>query len=228
VSSARMLSQVRRCGAPTIGPPTGRTPLRSSADYGDRVTVTGATETPSELERRFAVGDDTLLREAYERHGALVYNLCRRVVGDAHAADVSQEVWVSAWRSRERYDPARGSLAGWLVGIARFKTLDHLRRTPPVRASMDDDEGPAARRHADGLVASPVEQVAEQLLVADALQQLEPRRRAVVELAFYSDATHQEIAQRTGIPLGTVKSDIRRGLEAMRRYLEGFDAAARP
>lgn len=225
-----MRSQVRGCRAPVITPSVGRTPSPGTTDYGDPVTVTGATEvpTPSELERRFAAGDDALLRAAYDQHGTLVYNVCRRVVGDVHAADVCQEVWVSAWRSRERYDPTRGSLAGWLVGIARFKTLDHLRRTPAPGSVVTDGEEPTARRAVDGQVAEPVEQVAERLLVADALRQLEPRRRSVVEMAFYSDATHQEIAERTGIPLGTVKSDIRRGLETMRRYLEGFDAAARP
>ena len=67
----------------------------------------------------------------------------------------------------------------------------------------------------------------ERLLVAEALRVLEPRQRAVVELAFYSDATHHEIAERTGLPLGTVKSDIRRGLAKLRRHLEGFDAAPR-
>ncbi|MEZ5261057.1 MAG: RNA polymerase sigma factor [Acidimicrobiia bacterium] len=184
-----------------------------------------------DLERRFAAGDADVVRAVYEAHSALVYNLCRRVVGDAHAADVSQEVWVAAWRSAARYRPESGSLAGWLVGIARFKAIDHLRRS--ARRAGVHDGGDAAERldrlvdDRSGELPAP-ERIAEKLLVADALRQLEARPRAVLELAFYSDLTHQEIAERTGVPLGTVKSDIRRGLERLRRHLEGFDAADRP
>ena len=185
-------------------------------------------ERPADLEQRFATGDPAVLREVYDAHGALIYNLCRRVVGDAHAADVSQEVWVAAWRSCGRYRPEAGSLAGWLVGIARFKAIDHLRRSAR-RPALDDGADAAERLDRSGTGERPAaEVVAERLLLADALRQLDERPRAVLELAFYSELTHQEIAERTGVPLGTVKSDIRRGLERLRRHLEGFDAADRP
>lgn len=226
MSNAQLLAVpagLRRAERPT------RADERPQRDYGNAVTSSLGEERPIDLEARFAAGGDAVLREAYDLHGGLVYNLCRRSVGDAHAADVSQEVWVAAWRSRHRYAADRGSLAGWLVGIARFKTLDHLRRSArtEARSALDD----AAL---DRLAVSvddrdePIDAVAERLLMAEALRQLEPRPRAVLELAFYSDATHQEIAERTGVPLGTVKSDIRRGLEKLRRHLEGFDAADRP
>lgn len=187
-----------------------------------------ATPRSAEVEARFAAGDQTVLREVYDAHGTLVYNLCRRVVGDAHAADVSQEVWVAAWRSCGRYRPEAGSLAGWLVGIARFKAIDHLRRSAR-RPALDDGADAAERLDRSGGGERPAaDMVAERMLLADALGQLDARPRAVLELAFYSELTHQEIAERTGVPLGTVKSDIRRGLERLRRHLEGFDAADRP
>jgi len=182
-----------------------------------------------ELDRRFAAGDGGALRAAYDTHGGLVFNLCRRVVGPDHAPDVAQEVWVAAWNSRHRFDPARGALPGWLAGIARFKIADHLRRLG--RRDVLGAAGDAADAAVDGpdgrTVESDTDRVAERLLVAEALRVLEPRQRAVVELAFYSDATHHEIAERTGLPLGTVKSDIRRGLAKLRRHLEGYDAAPR-
>jgi RNA polymerase sigma-70 factor (ECF subfamily) len=182
-----------------------------------------------DLDRRFAAGDDGALRAAYDAHGGLVFNLCRRVVGPDHAPDVAQEVWVAAWNSRHRFDPGRGALMGWLAGIARFKIADHLRRMG--RRDVLGVTGDAGETVGDGpagrMVEPDADRVAERLLVAEALRVLEPRQRAVVELAFYSDATHHEIAERTGLPLGTVKSDIRRGLAKLRRHLEGFDAAPR-
>jgi len=176
------------------------------------------------LEQRFAAGDEAGLRQAYERFGPLVHRLCCRTVGEADAADVGQEVWVAAWRGRTRYDRDRGSLAGWLVGIARFKCIDHLRSRERDRRANDAAE--VAGGHDD--LHDTIAVTAERLLLAEALRQLDPRPRSVLELAFYSDITHQEIARRTGLPLGTVKSDIRRGLDRLRRYLEGFDAVDRP
>jgi RNA polymerase sigma-70 factor (ECF subfamily) len=182
-----------------------------------------------ELERRFVAGEATALRTAYDAHGGLVFNLCRRVVGPDHAPDVAQEVWVAAWNSRHRFDPARGTLVGWLAGISRYKIADHLRRLgrQDVLGVVGDAGEVAVGESGEHAAESDTERVAERLLIAEALRVLEPRQRRVLEMAFYSDATHHEIAERTGLPLGTVKSDIRRGLAKLRRHLEGFDAAPR-
>lgn len=162
-----------------------------------------------------AFADGTVgLREAYEAHGGLVYSLCRRALGPEAAKDVTQEVFVSAWRGRDQFDPARGTLGGWLVGIAKRRIIDHLRserRHADRRA--DETEAPAA------LDAPAVDRVADRLVVADALRQLPSRTREVIELAYVHDLTHHDIAERTGVPLGTVKSDIRRGLLRIRDHL---------
>jgi RNA polymerase sigma factor (sigma-70 family) len=181
-----------------------------------------ALETDDELERRFGTDDPDALRDAYEAHGGLVFSLCARSLDRESAADATQEVFVAAWRARSRYDPARGSLRGWLVGIARHKVVDALR----ARGARPAPAGGEPRDGADPRAERPVDRVAEQLLVADALAQLGPRPRAVLELAFYSSLTHEEIATRTGVPLGTVKSDIRRSLASLRRHLEGLDGYA--
>ncbi len=81
----------------------------------------------NDLESSFVSGSDDALRSAYDAHGALVYTLCRRSLGADVAGDITQEVFASAWFARGQYDPSRGSLAGWLVGITRNKILDHLR-----------------------------------------------------------------------------------------------------
>ncbi len=170
------------------------------------------------IAERWAAGDDAALRLAYEQFGTLIFTFCSRALVDRGvAADCTQETFLSAWRSRDSYDLARGSLAGWLMGIARFKVLDAYRAAPRIPVPHDDrstsDEPTNEDRYDDRL--------ADRLLVAHALEALSPRARRVVELAFYSELTQTEIAETTGLPLGTVKSDLRRGLQRLRSHLEG-------
>jgi RNA polymerase sigma factor (sigma-70 family) len=168
----------------------------------------------------FAAGDESALKHLYDTHSRLVHSYCRRLVGPDQAADVTQEVFLAAWRSRDRYRPDAGTFTGWLMGIARFKAIDATRARARRPDTAEEDTGvdePSAAAEADDL--------AVRMLLTEALQQLPERARQMIELAFYEDLTHTEIAERTDQPLGTVKSDIRRGLERLRRHLEGFDAA---
>ncbi len=170
----------------------------------------------AELDAAFSQGGDDALRLVYDRYGALVHTLCRRVVDPATSADVTQEVFVAAWRSRSSYDPGRGGLAGWLATIARNKLTDHFRsvgRRPLLSVSTAGAEGPSFDPTLD------LDRLADRLVLADALAQLAPRARTVVELSFYQGLTTAEIAERCGLPLGTVKSDLRRSLERMRHHL---------
>jgi RNA polymerase sigma-70 factor (ECF subfamily) len=167
---------------------------------------------------RWLAGDDDALRLAYELFGTMVFTYCGRSLFDRDAvADCTQETFVSAWRSRDRFDPAKGRLGAWLIGIAKFRVLDAYRAGARTPTPTGDVEGLTVSS------AVPSEdRLADQLLLAQALEHLHPRVRDVVELAFYSDLTHAEIAARTGIPLGTVKSDLRRGLERLRGDLSRF------
>lgn len=184
------------------------------------------------LDEDFAAGKPDALEAAYRRYGPVVHGYARRAAGPEAADEVTQDVFLAAWRSSTRYDPARGSLGGWLMGIAHHKATDALRTQGRARDRV-------ARAAADplgagGLVAAGAgtttgggasdSGLAERLLMADALGRLRPEVREMVELAFYSDMTHEQIAEHTGRPLGTVKSQIRRSLTAMRRHLEGIDA----
>jgi RNA polymerase sigma factor (sigma-70 family) len=166
---------------------------------------------------RWVAGDDAALRLAYEQFGTLIFTFCSRALVDrGAAADCTQETFLSAWRARDGYDPERGSLAGWLMGIARFKVLDAYRAAPRVPVPREEAAGDEAT------AGDPYdEQLADRLLIAHALEALSPRARSVVELAFYSDLTQTEISETTGLPLGTVKSDLRRGLQRLRSHLEG-------
>jgi RNA polymerase sigma-70 factor (ECF subfamily) len=172
------------------------------------------------LEGRFAAGDDEALRLAYERYGRLVYGICRRTRPD-DAADLTQETFVAAWRGRHRFDPTRGSLGAWLATIARNKVVDDLRRTQRQPASPTAPPGPGEVIAAAGdpAMAPDVDTITDRLLLADALNELSPRSRMVVQLAYYEDLTHEQIAVKCGLPLGTVKSDLRRSLPKLARRL---------
>lgn len=163
------------------------------------------------------------LERAYAEYGTLVHTYCRRSLADAGAAaDCTQDTFVSAWKTRDRFDPSKGSLPAWLMGIARFKVLDAYRAAGRTPVPVDDM---AVDLTTDGTAARSVDdQLIDELLIRHALESLAPRARQVVELAFYSDLTHTEIADRLGLPLGTVKSDCRRALARLRTHLEGGDS----
>lgn len=171
----------------------------------------------------FAAGgpSDVPLREAYARWGALVHTFCRRsLAAEADAEEAAAQVFVLAWRGRGTYDPERGSLAGWLLGIARREVADRHRAAARQQAIVEAlaRTGPEPVTNTDELV--------DRLLVADELQRLRPEQRRAVGLAFYDGLSHVQVAAAMDLPLGTVKTHIRRGLAVLRRRLE-VDGAAR-
>ena len=181
----------------------------------------GETRERNELERSFGDGGDAAVRAAYDRYGSMVYTFCRRTVGHDDATELAQDVFVAAWRAQRSYDPARGGLGGWLMAIARNKAIDHLRkqgRRPQIDSGVDPD--------VDGTRTDDVDMIANRMLLAEALTELAPRVRQVVELAFWHDMTHEQIATKTQIPLGTVKSDVRRSLPMLKRALAGLTSGA--
>lgn len=194
-----------------------RTPLRpwTAETMTGQETDTSRVETA--LAAAFCGGDETALEAAYAAHGSLIYTMCHRA-NPAQAADLTQEVFLAAWRARERFDPARGPLPGWLVGIAKNKIIDSFRKQGRTLHTTPLKDGLAIERATN--TSNNVEEIADKLLITEALGQLSDRARKVVELAYFGDQTHEQIALATDIPLGTVKSDIRRGLATLRQHLE--------
>ncbi len=194
----------------SLSGPTGR---RRARRYDWRVS--SVTSTPGSLDEAFASGDVDL-REVYLAHSPLVYSLCRRALGDEAAKDATQEVFVSAWRKREQFDPARGALGAWLVGITKRRIIDQLR-----------SEGRHADRRADEVADDrsasddpPPERVVDRMFAAHLLKSLPSRTREVIELVYVHDLTHREVADQTGLPIGTVKSDVRRGIMKIRDEMD--------
>ncbi len=178
--------------------------------------------TDEDVAAAFSGGQPDALALAYERFGPLVFSIALRSLGvRPDAEDVTQQVFVSAWRSRDRFDRGRGTLAGWLVTITRNKVTDALR-------SRQRDSRVLLRVTGGASVAAPeapADQVVDRIVLADELAQLPESQRLVMVLAFYSDLTHEQIARVLGLPLGTVKSHIRRGLLRLRSRLEANGVA---
>jgi RNA polymerase sigma factor (sigma-70 family) len=175
---------------------------------------------PDSLGAAFASGDADL-RAVYDKHGALIYSMCRKALGDTAAPEVTQDVFVSAWQARQQFDPDRGALGAWLVGIAKRRIVDHVRREQRHSSRRADGSDQLIESlPADDHTEQRVDQIAQRMEVAQALATLPERPREMIGLAYVHGLTHQEIAERTGIPLGTIKSDIRRGLLALRDRLE--------
>ncbi|NKY15773.1 RNA polymerase sigma factor [Streptomyces somaliensis] len=196
-------------------------------------TAPPAEEPPYEAEpehRPFEFGgsdgsDEGAFEAAYRRWSPLVHAMAARSLGDAREAeDVTQQVFVAAWRGRAGFRPERGPLGAWLVGITRRKIADALEaRTRRLRLAE------AAARVPDGAVPpdgdTAPDAVLDRVLLAGELARLPHRQRQVLCMAYYEDLTQSQIATRTGVPLGTVKSHARRGLHVLRRRIEQNPAA---
>ncbi|WP_454042312.1 RNA polymerase sigma factor [Cellulosimicrobium sp. Marseille-Q8652] len=177
------------------------------------------------LGRRFADGDEEALAEAYRRWSTLVHTIALRSLGNrADAEDVTQQVFVGAWRGRHRFDPDRARLPAWLVGITRHSVADAHEARSRARRS---EQAVAASAPNPETTEDDVRRVADRVLVADELRRLGDPGRTILELAFFRDLTHVQIAEELDLPLGTVKSHVRRSLIRLRDRMEVDGAAHR-
>ncbi|MEV7788500.1 sigma-70 family RNA polymerase sigma factor [Streptomyces sp. NPDC088106] len=176
------------------------------------------TRYEEELARGFVAADAEAFAAIYRRWGSLVHTMATRSLGDTHEADdVTQQVFIGAWRGRHGFRPDRGPLGAWLVGITRRKIVDALAARTR-RLSLADSAARAAAR--PGPVPAAPDDVLDRVLLVEALSRLPYAQREVLCMAFYEDLTQAQIAARTGVPLGTVKSHARRGLHRLRLAIE--------
>jgi RNA polymerase sigma-70 factor, ECF subfamily len=168
--------------------------------------------------------DPTAFEVFYDRHGGAAYSLAYRIVGDATSAeDVTQEAFLSIWRSRARYDPTRGSVRAWALGIVRNRAIDALRREGGRAPKLDlDDEATLERREAPERTEAEALRRETARQVRGALGSLPNEQSKVIELAYFGGFTHSEIARMLGMPIGTVKGRMRLGLEKMRARFAEF------
>ena len=166
------------------------------------------------LVARVRAGDQQALSELYDRYSGVVYGVALRILQDTGTAeDILQDVFLQLWRRPDVFDSSRGSLTAWLAVIARHRSIDRLRRRRPetdiedcVIAGGDDPRDETER----ALVIEKVRVV---------MNEMGAEQRTAMEMAFFQGLTHTEIAEKTGQPLGTIKTRIRSGLQLLRARL---------
>jgi RNA polymerase sigma-70 factor, ECF subfamily len=167
-------------------------------------------------------GDPRAFELLYDRHGGAAFSLAYRMVGNRVAAeDISQEAFLSIWRSRLRYQAERGSVRTWVLGIVHHRTIDALRRNVVHERRRADVEGFEERQEAPERTEVEAVRREEAREVRDALQTLPEEQLKVIELAYFGGFTHSQIAEMLQMPIGTVKGRMRLGLEKMRSRLAG-------
>ncbi len=178
--------------------------------------LSGSSEL-AELLAQCANGDRAAFRRLYDLQSARLYGAALRITRQsALAADAVHDALLQVWQNAARFDPARGQGEAWLLSLVRYRALDIARRTQretpvaDIAEQIDEDPDPLAR----------LQTAAEASELHRCLMTLEPERRKLVSLAFVEGLTHSELADRLSLPLGTVKSWIRRALGSLKRCLE--------
>jgi len=171
------------------------------------------------LLRRIARGDEDALLTLHKRYVNLVYSMAWRVLQDVgRAEEVTQDIFIKLWQKGHQFDPARGRFSSWLLSVTRFAAIDRLRSDGrrPVAAELaagEGDDQPTLEQLLPPTDHASWERGQHLRLL---LAQLPPDQRQIIELAYFAGLTHSELAEYLGLPLGTVKSRLRLGLEKLR------------
>src|SRR3954452_3829136 len=170
---------------------------------------------------RLAAGELDALEKLYERYGTMAYSIALRITNDTTAAeDAVQEAFLGAWRNASRYVAGRGSVKTWLLAIVHHRSIDAIRRRRPTADLPEEADGaltpePLTLPDVWGEVSGRLDADA----IRGALAALPEPQREALELAYFAGLSQTEIAERTGVPLGTVKSRVRLALVTLRRDL---------
>jgi RNA polymerase sigma-70 factor (ECF subfamily) len=192
--------------------------LESASDMDHPASGDDRSETLTTLIPLIAAGDRTAFRRVYDLYSARLYAVAIRITRQAPlASDAVHDAFLQLWRNAGRFDLERGSPEAWLISLVRYRALDIARRR--VREVSDDDLPEQIDDDPDPLERLAASRDAAALHAC--LEALEAERRKLLSLAFVDGLSHSEVAQRLKLPLGTVKSWIRRSLQSLRLCLEG-------
>lgn len=183
--------------------------------------VPGGVSDEALLERLAQRTDEQALSELYDRYQALMYGLALRITRDtAMAQDAVQEAFIGVWRNASKYSASKASVRTWILSITHHRAIDLIRRRRATAAIPEDDAPGDAFTAPD--VWPDVVRAVDAAAVRVALGALPDLQRQAIEMAYFDGLTQTEIADKTGAPLGTVKSRVRLGLMQLRRELEGL------
>jgi RNA polymerase sigma factor (sigma-70 family) len=168
------------------------------------------------------------LRLVYQRYAPLVYTMAVRSLGSPRdAEDVAQQVFVTAWRRQNSFDSSRGALSSWLAGITRKMVIDALRARQREANRLLAAQLNAAGQRPDADERGQSDRLIDRIVLTDEIVRLGEPQRLIMMLAYYTDLTHEQISATLKLPLGTVKSHIRRSLQRLRTRLEADRATHR-
>ncbi|MFD0737784.1 sigma-70 family RNA polymerase sigma factor [Lysobacter koreensis] len=180
----------------------------------------GAAETLARTLGAIANGDRAAFEQLYRATSSKLFGVCLRVLPDRdEAQDVLQEAYATVWSKAAQFDASRASAITWLAMIARNKAIDRIRATPARNRSAPLEWADEVADSAPSPLAA-TEHATDNARLGACMEQLDPRRRSLIRVAFFEGATYEELAARVGSPLGSVKSWIRRGLLQLRACLE--------
>jgi RNA polymerase sigma-70 factor (ECF subfamily) len=169
---------------------------------------------------RIANGDRTALRELYDRTAAKLFGLCLRILGDtSEAEDTMQDIYLTVWQRAGSFDPARSSPITWLTIIARSRAIDRLRSSGRSRAALPIENAADVRDPSPDAV-SMLEAGQDASRLNGCVEELDQRQAKAIREAFFGGVTYPQLAERAGVPLGTMKSWIRRSLMKLRECFE--------
>jgi RNA polymerase sigma-70 factor (ECF subfamily) len=177
---------------------------------------------------RVKSGDFTAIEELYERYSRQAFGLALKILNSSESAeDAVQDAFLRFWKQPDNFDPQRGRFATWLLSVVHNLCIDQIRRKRPNVVSLDQEETQERLNYlADD--SFPLEEEVwlkiQRKAIAQAMSQLPPEQRGMIELAFFKGLTHNEIALQTGQPLGTVKSRIRQGLIKLKNLMQDVEA----
>jgi RNA polymerase sigma factor (sigma-70 family) len=186
--------------------------------------------TDEELLAGLTAGRLEALDTLYDRYRTMAFGIARRITADdVLAEDVVQDAFLGVWRSADRYVAGKGTVRGWLLSIVHHRAIDAIRRRKPASELPVETEGeltPEPLRMPDvwGEVSGRLDRAA----ILTAVAALPPAQREAIDLAYFGGLTQVEIAARTGVPLGTVKSRVRLGLLALRQSLAAESSEGAP
>lgn len=199
--------------------PTRQTRQFKPAPYRIRQRMT-VTEQPAPLLDRVADGDQDAMRALIKRYSGLVWSLVRRKIGSqSDAEDLVQEIFADVWKSAHRYDASMGSEDTFVAMITRRRIIDQIRRIgrAPTQVTLEAPNAQRACSESENMEHLDTKGNAGRVMRV--LQSLRPERRQTIELAIVHGLSHSQIAESTGMPLGTVKAHLRRGLDEVRTLL---------
>ena len=180
------------------------------------------------LLHRVASGDPSAMQPCIDEYGGLVWSLARRLCPNvSEAEDAVQEVFISLWENAGRFDPDKGAEVTFVAMIARRRLVDRGRRRERRRRLLDEARERCERREGDPVGTEPATVVDEASAALEAMSKLGRQQRRVLQLAIHHGYTHEQISRITDLPLGTVKTNVRRGLMRIREMLDPDRAARR-